>query len=158
MHKVLFVCIHNSARSQMAEAYLKDLGGPEFEVQSAGFEPTHINPLVVEVMLEDGIDLTAKGTQSVFELFKGGKVFTHVITVCDDSTENKCPIYPGMTHRMHLPFPDPAKLTGSHEEQLDQARRIRDSIKEAIQEFIAWARNDAPLGDVWTVRQPGSNP
>jgi len=152
MHKVLFVCIHNSARSQMAEAYLKTLGGAEFEVQSAGFEPTVVNPLVVEVMLEDGIDLSAKGTQSVFELFKQGRVFTHVITVCDDSQESKCPIYPGMTHRLHLPFPDPGQLTGSHEEQLRQARKIRDAVKDAIHEFIAWTTNNAQLSDVWTVR------
>lgn len=156
MHKVLFVCIHNSARSQMAEAYLKKFGGPEFEVQSAGFEPTVINPLVVEVMLEDGIDLSAKGTQSVFDLFKSGRVFTHVITVCDDATESKCPIYPGMTHRMHLPFPDPGQLTGSHEEQLAQARKIRDAIRDAIQEFITWTRGGDALGDVWTIRQAGS--
>jgi arsenate reductase len=152
MLKVLFVCIHNSARSQMAEAYLKKLGGAEFEVQSAGFEPTGINPLVVEVMHEDGIDLSAKGTQSVFDLFKQGRVFTHVVTVCDDSQESKCPIYPGMTHRLHLPFPDPGQLTGSQEEQLHQARKIRDAIKDAIHEFIAWARNNAQLGDAWTVR------
>ena len=158
MHKVLFVCIHNSARSQMAEAYLKKLGGAEFEVQSAGFEPTSINPLVVEVMHEDGIDLSAKGTQSVFELFKQGRVFTHVVTVCDDSQESKCPIYPGMTHRLHLPFPDPGQLTGSHDEQLRQARKIRDAIKDAILEFIAWAGNNAQLGDAWTIRRPASRP
>jgi len=152
MPKVLFVCIHNSARSQIAEAYLHKFGGPEFEVESAGFEPTSINPLVIEVMLEDDIDLSAKGTQSVFELFKKGRVFTHVVTVCDDSQESKCPIYPGMTHRLHLPFPDPKQLTGSREEQLEQTRKIRDSIKEAIKEFIAWARNDAPLGDAWTIK------
>ncbi len=76
MHTVLFVCIHNSARSQMAEAYLKALGGSDFQVESAGFEPTTINPLVVEVMREEGFDLGAKGTQSVFDLFKQGRVFT----------------------------------------------------------------------------------
>lgn len=155
MHKVLFVCIHNSARSQMAEAFLKQLGGPDFEVESAGFEPTTINPLVVAVMREEGIDLSAKGTQSVFDLFKKGKVFTHVITVCDDSQESKCPIYPGMTHRLHLPFPDPGNLAGDQKEQLRQTRSIRDSIKTAIQEFIAWARDDKKLGNAWYVRNTG---
>lgn len=153
MHKVLFVCIHNSARSQMAEAYLKTIGGPDFEVESAGFEPTAINPLVVEVMQEDGLDLSAKSTQSVFDLFKQGRVFTHVITVCDDSQESKCPIYPGMTHRLHLPFPDPGQLTGSHQEQLEQARKIRDSVKTAVVDFIAWSRNGKPLGDYWTLKK-----
>ena len=155
MNKVLFVCIHNSARSQMAEAYLKKLGGAGYAVESAGFEPTIINPLVVEVMKEDGIDLSAKETQSVFDLFKQGKVFTHVVTVCDDSRESKCPIYPGMTHRLHLPFPDPGQLQGGHEEQLNQARQIRDSIKQAVQEFIAWTLNEAPLGEAWTIRISG---
>ena len=158
MPKVLFVCIHNSARSQMAEAYLKKFGGPEFEVESAGFEPASINPLVIEVMLEDGIDLSAKGTQSVFELFKNGRVFTHVVTVCDDSQESKCPIYPGMTHRLHLPFPDPGQLAGNREEQLEQTRKIRDSIKDAVKEFLGWARNDAPLGDAWTIKDTKVRP
>lgn len=154
MHKVLFVCIHNSARSQMTEAYLNTLGKGEFEAQSAGFEPTSINPLVVEVMLEDGIDLSSKSTQSVFELFKQGRVFSHVVTVCDDSAESKCPIYPGMTHRLHLPFPDPGQLTGTREERLEQTRKIRDTIRDAVLEFIAWARSGAPLGETWTIRKP----
>jgi arsenate reductase len=152
MHKVLFVCIHNSARSQMAEAFLQQLGGPDFEVQSAGFEPTTVNPLVVEVMQEEGIDLSHKTTQSVFDLFKQGRVFTHVITVCDDTQESKCPVYPGMTHRLHLPFPDPDSLTGGDDEKRRQVRVIRDSIKESIREFIAWARDDSALGNHWTVK------
>lgn len=156
MHKVLFVCIHNSARSQMAEAYLKKLGGPGFEVESAGFEPTTINPLVVDVMREEGIDLSAKGTQSVFDLFKNGRVFTHVITVCDDSQESKCPIYPGMTHRLHLPFPDPGTLSGDRDEQLRQTRAIRDSIRQAVEELIAWTRDEKPLGNSWYVRDARS--
>jgi arsenate reductase len=156
MHKVLFVCIHNSARSQMAEAYLNTLGGGDFLAESAGFEPASINPLVVEVMGEEGIDLSSKGTQSVFELFKAGRVFTHVVTVCDDSQESKCPIYPGVTYRMHLPFPDPAQLTGSHEARMEQTRKIRDTIKDAVMEFIAWARNDAPLGDAWKIKTPAN--
>lgn len=149
MLKVLFVCIHNSARSQMAEAYLKHFGGPGFIAESAGFEPTHINPLVIEVMREDGIDLSEKGTQSVFDLFKQGKVFTHVVTVCDDSQESRCPVYPGMTHRLHLPFPDPGTVEGDHTERLRQTRIIRDSIKNAVVEFISWARDGKPLGEKW---------
>lgn len=155
MNKVLFVCIHNSARSQMAEAYLKHFGGPDFEVESAGFEPTVINPLIIEVMQEEGIDLRHKGTQSVFELFKNGRVFTHVITVCDDSRESKCPIYPGMTHRLHLPFPDPAQLEGSREEQLRTIRHIRDNVKNAVLEFVAWTKGHSSLGDRWTVQKNG---
>lgn len=153
MHTVLFVCIHNSARSQMAEAYLKALGGADFQVESAGFEPTTINALVVEVMREEGIDLNTKGTQSVFDLFKQGRVFTHVITVCDDTQEAKCPIYPGMTHRLHLPFEDPGTLEGTREDQLARTRKIRDNVKHAVSEFIAWIRGEAPLGKHWSTKK-----
>lgn len=148
---VLFICVHNSARSQMAEAYLKQLAGDDFHVESAGFKPTEINPIVVKVMQEDGIDLSSKTTQSVFELFKKGRTFTYVITVCDDSIESKCPIFPGMSHRLHLPFPDPANIEGTEEEKLVQVRAIRDTIKEVVQEFITWVRSGEkqPLGTLW---------
>ena len=151
MHNVLFICVHNSARSQMAEAYLRQVAGTNVRVTSAGFEPTTLNPLVVEVMREEGIDLSDKTTQSVFELFKNGAIFTHVITVCDDSREGQCPIYPGVTHRLHLPFPDPAAVTGTHEEQLQAVREIRDTIKAAVQEFADWLDSDAqrPLSPSW---------
>ncbi|MEG6549889.1 arsenate reductase ArsC [Desulfocurvibacter africanus] len=151
MKRVLFICVHNSARSQMAEEYLRKFGGNEYTVESAGFEPTEINPLVVEAMLEEGSDLSAKQTQSVFQLFKQGRVFHYVVTVCDESEEGNCPIFPGMTHRLHLPFPDPAKLTGTHAEKLAKVLEIRDSIKERMKEFVAWERSGAekPLGDFW---------
>ena len=109
-------------------------------------------------MKEEGIDLSSKGTQSVFDLFKQGRVFTHVVTVCDDSMESKCPIYPGMTHRLHLPFPDPGALTGDRDEQLRQTREIRDAIRQAIENFIAWVRGDKPLGDSWCVSEKRKNP
>ena len=132
--KVLFVCNHNSARSQMAEAYLKKHGGERFEVESAGLEPAEINPLVVEVMKEEGIDLSGHGTQSVFDLYKAGRLFDYVITVCDQASESQCPVFPGITKRWHWPFPDPSRVEGSHEEKLAAIREIRDSIKEAILE------------------------
>lgn len=151
MEKVLFICVHNSARSQMAEAYLHHFAGDRLRVASAGFEPTQINQLVIETMHEDGIDLSGKKTQSVFELFKNGAMFTHVITVCDDSQESRCPVYPGLTHRLHLPFPDPAQVTGTDEEQLQAVREIRDAIKTAIKEFADWLDSGAQntLGDAW---------
>lgn len=130
--RVLFICVHNSARSQMAEAFLRKLGGDEFEVESAGLEPTEINPLVIEVMKEEGIDLSEATTQSVFELFKDGKLYDYVITVCDDTAEGRCPIFPGVVSRWHWPFPDPAEVTGSREEQLAEIRGIRDMIKKRI--------------------------
>lgn len=139
---VLFICVHNSARSQMAEAYLKKLAGDEFIVESAGLEPTTINPLIIEVMAEEGIDLSTKGTQAVFDLFKQGRTFQYVITVCSQAEDmGMCPIFPGLTHRLHLPFPDPAGLTGTREEQLAACREIRDNIKIKVQEFLVWARS-----------------
>jgi arsenate reductase len=151
MHKILFICVHNSARSQMAEAYLKLLAGDEFYAESAGFEPTEINPLVVEVMREEGVDLSNKKTQSVFELFKKGKIFEYVVTVCEEGKDALCPIFPGVTHRLRLPFPDPARAQGTPEEQLAQVRIIRDQIKAYAQELIAWIESGGAktLGDQW---------
>lgn len=154
MEKVLFICVHNSARSQMAEAYLKAFGGDEFLAESAGFEPTALDPLVVEVMKEEGIDLSGKGTQSVFDLYKRGSIYAYVITVCDESVDSKCPVFPGMTHRLHLPFPDPAKVEGSHEEKLAQVREIRDRIKGVVFEFLSWVRSgdSKNLSDFWEIK------
>ena len=126
---VLIICRHNSGRSQIAEAYLKKLTGGRVQVDSAGLEPAAaVNPLVVEVMQEEGFDLSHKKPQSVFELFKQGRLFDHVVTVCSD-TELQCPTYPGITQRWHMPFPDPSQATGTREEQLAQVRAIRDMIK-----------------------------
>lgn len=128
--KVLFICQHNSGRSKIAEAYLKQIAGDGVIIESAGLEPAEeINPLVVEVMKEEGVDLSENKTQSVFELFKSGKIYDHVITVCHE-TETQCPIFPGITKRWNWPFPDPAKVEGSHEEKIAAVRGIRDSIKE----------------------------
>lgn len=127
---ILFICQHNSGRSQIAEAYLKELYGDHFNIESAGLEPADsVNPLVAKVMDEVGIDLSQKKPQSVFELFKQGKLFDHVITVCHD-TESKCPVFPGITKRWHWPFPDPAAVDGSDAEKLEAVRKIRDMIKD----------------------------
>jgi len=128
--KILFICRHNSGRSQIAEAYLRKFYGDHFDIESAGLEPAEkINPMVVRVMAEDGFDLSDKKPQSVFELFKQGKIYGHVITVCHDS-ESKCPIFPGITKRWHWPFPDPAAVEGTEEEKLEEVREIRDMIKD----------------------------
>ena len=127
--KILFICQHNSGRSQIAEAYLRQFFGAHFEIDSAGLEPAEtVNPLVVQVMGEVGIDLSQKKTKSVFELFKQGRVYDHVITVCHDS-ESACPVFPGITKRWHWPFPDPAAVQGNEAEKLEQVRAIRDMIK-----------------------------
>lgn len=138
MHKlkVLFMCIHNSARSQMAEAFLEHLAGDRFEAQSAGIEPGRLNPLVVKVMAEEGIDISHKETTGVFDLYRKGGVFSYVITVCDEASAERCPIFPGVTKRIHWSFPDPSALQGTEEEKLQGTRQIRDSIKAQIEEWV----------------------
>lgn len=135
--KVLFVCVHNSARSQMAETWANHLCGDFFEAHSAGLEPGTLNPLVVEVMKEKGIDISSKKTQGVFELIKRGESFEFVITVCDGASAEKCPIFPGNSQRLHWNFPDPSKLTGTKEERLAQIRTIRDAIKARIETWCS---------------------
>ena len=134
--KVLFICIHNSARSQMAEEFLRLLGGEEFEVESAGFEATEINSLVIQVMKEEGIDLTGKRTQSVFDVFRAGKFFGYVITVCDKAKESDCPIFPGTPIRIHWDLENPEDFIGTEEEKVELVRELRDKIKTMVQDFI----------------------
>jgi len=131
--KVLFICVHNSARSQMAEALLNDICDDHFEGHSAGLEPGTLNPLAVETMREIGIDISRKGTQSVFDVFRSGELFAYVITVCDETSAERCPIFPGVTTRLHLSFPDPAALTGTREERLAGTREIREQIRKRIE-------------------------
>ncbi|ETR74272.1 MAG: arsenate reductase [Candidatus Magnetoglobus multicellularis str. Araruama] len=117
----------------MAEAFLVQMAGDNIDAESAGFEPNKkVNPLVVEVMKEVGVDLTAKKPQSVFEFYKEGKLYEHIITVCHEG-EAKCPVFPGITKRWHMPFPDPSRVEGTKEEQLNEVRKIRDMIKDWLQ-------------------------
>ena len=135
-HNVLFVCIHNSARSQMAEAFLTKYGGELFHAESAGIEPGKLNPYVVQVMKEEDIDLTEKGTQSVFDLFKQGKMYNAVITVCDEAAAERCPIFPGVAKRISWSFTDPSSFSGTQREVLEQTRKVRDQIKTRVLEFV----------------------
>jgi len=135
-HKVLFICVHNSARSQMAEAWLNHLHGDLFEAYSAGYEPGNLNPLAVEVMKEVGIDISQQKSKSVFDLVKAGMLFSHVITLCDEANEGQCPIFPGITRRLHWSIPDPGAVTGTREEKLEKVRNIRDAIKSSIEEWF----------------------
>ncbi len=135
-HKILFVCIHNSARSQMAEAFLKKYGGDAFEAESAGLEPGILNPNVVKVMQEAGIDLTGKPTQAVFDLLKQGRLYNAVVTVCDKEAAERCPIFPGMVKRIAWSFKDPSSFTGSRDEVLQQTREVRGEIEQQIKAFV----------------------
>lgn len=132
---VLFICVHNSARSQMAEEYLRKIAGERFEAESAGLEPGPINPAVIKVLAEDGIDISGKQTKSVMDLYRAGKSFHYVITVCDRKTEDQCPTFPGTHERLLWPFPDPAAFRGDEEQILAQTREVRDAIRNRIAEF-----------------------
>ena len=131
--KVLFICIHNSARSQMAEAFLNELGGDHFQAESAGFEPGTLNPLVVEAMDEIGIDISMKQTQEIFDLYRQGRSYSFVISVCDQAHAEKCPIFPGLSKKLVWSFEDPSSFIGSKEEKI---RIVRDNIQSEIANFI----------------------
>ena len=135
--RVLFVCTHNSARSQMAEAFLNHLAGDRFEALSAGFEPAALNPLGVEVMREVGIDISKNKPKSVWDLYRRGELFRYVITVCDAKTAEQCPIFPGVATTLNWSFDDPALFMGSYEEKLGKMRHLRDSIRARVEAFIA---------------------
>jgi arsenate reductase len=140
MVRILCLCVHNSARSQMAEAYFRQLGGDLFEVESAGIEPGALNGYVVRALQEEGMDISGKKTQDVFDLFKAGRTYRYVITVCSKEAAERCPIFPGRVERLHWPFADPSTFRGTDEEIMTQVRGVRDAIREKVREFIAEVR------------------
>jgi arsenate reductase len=133
--KVLFICVHNSARSQMAKAFLNQVCSNYFEAHSAGLEPGQLNPLAVQAMREVGIDISEEKTQAVFDVFKSGQFFPYVITVCDESEAAGCPIFPGVTQRLHWSFPDPSAILGSYRQRLEGTRKIRDEIRARVEKW-----------------------
>lgn len=135
--RVLFVCIHNSARSQMAEAFLARACAGRFTAYSAGLEPGRLNPVVIAAMREKGIDLAGNRTKSVAHMLATGLSFAYAITVCDEASAERCPVFPGPTRRLHWGFPDPSALTGTPEEQLARTRTIRDAIERRISDWCA---------------------
>ncbi len=135
--KALFVCIHNSARSQMAEAFLNATCPDVFEAQSAGIEPGKLNPIVVTAMREVGIDISQNQTKAAFDFIRRGDHFHYVITVCDETSAERCPVFPGVTQRLHWGFPDPSSFQGTPEEKLACTREVRDAIKARIESWCA---------------------
>jgi arsenate reductase (thioredoxin) len=133
--KVLFICVHNSARSQMAAALLNEMCGDHFEAQSAGLEPGILNPLAVEALQERGIDISRNETQSVFDVFKSGQLFAYVVTVCSESESKGCPIFAGVTKRLHWPFADPSQFTGTHAQRIAKTRALLEEIRARIDDF-----------------------
>ncbi len=134
--KVLFLCIHNSARSQMAEAYLNKFGGGLYHVESAGLEAGVLNPFAVKAMQEDGIDISQNKTKDVFQFFKEGRRYNYVVTVCDEASASRCPIFPGIHKKINWSFEDPSSFTGDDTDRLKKTIAVRDTIKNAVLEFI----------------------
>jgi arsenate reductase len=137
MEKVLFVCIHNSARSQMAEAFLNQMSEGRFIAESAGLEPGELNPVVVEAMGEVGLDLLGKSCDSIDDFLPRAEEFTFVVTVCDETAAERCPTFPGSVKRLHWGFPDPSAFEGSFEDRLDRTRTVRDLIQARVAEWLA---------------------
>ena len=132
--RVLFLCTHNSARSQMAEGFLRALAGDRFEVASAGTEARGVHPLAARVMAEAGVDVAGQ-TSKTLDRFLGAP-WDYVITVCDSANE-ACPIFPGATTRLHWSFEDPSAARGSEAERIALFRRVRDEIKSKIETWLA---------------------
>jgi arsenate reductase len=140
---VLFVCVQNSARSQMAEAFLSAICPEDFAAESAGLEPGDLNPIAVAAMAEVGIDISKNETKGVFDLERE-KDYSYVITVCDAASAERCPIFPGGARRLHWSFADPAALEGTWENRLAQTRQIRDQIRARIEAWCAEICTTAP--------------
>jgi arsenate reductase len=138
--RVLFLCTHNSARSQMAEGFLRALAGERFETASAGTEATRVHPLAIRVMDEIGIDLRGH-TSKTLDRFLGER-WDYVITVCDSANE-RCPVFPARTTRLHWSFDDPSRATGSEEERLLTFRRVRDEIRARLVNWLAEGQGPA---------------
>lgn len=134
--RILFVCVHNSARSQMAEAFVNNFAGERFEAESAGLEPGKLNPFVVRAMEEIGIDISENNTNSVKDFYEEGRKYDYVVAVCDKKAAEQCPIFPGVSDILHWPFEDPSSVDGNDEEKLEVARRVRNQIKAKIIEWL----------------------
>jgi arsenate reductase len=125
----------------MAEALLEKYGSGEFEAESAGLEPGQLNPNAIRVMKEIGIDISGKQSKEVFDLFKAGRLYSAVISVCDEATSERCPIFPGVAKRIAWSFPDPSGFAGSSEQILERTRQVRNDIETKIKEFVREARD-----------------
>ena len=140
--RVLFLCTGNSARSQMAEAFLRKYAGDLFQPHSAGLEPKGVNPLTVKVMKEAGIDISNQTSKGI-EMYLGKTLFQYLITVCDDADKNCPTVWPGVNQRMHWSFEDPARLEGTAEEKLAKFREVRDLIETKIKAWLKQQKIEA---------------
>jgi arsenate reductase len=139
--RVLFLCTHNSARSQMAEGLLRALAGDRFEAMSAGTEATHVRPLAIRAMRELGVDISGQESKTLDRYLR--EPFDYVITVCDDANE-ACPFFPGAANRLHWSFEDPSRAEGSEEERLAVFRSVRDRIRQRIEDDLGATSEGTP--------------
>ncbi len=135
--RVIFICIHNSGRSQIGEAFLRHMAGDRFEVHSAGIEAGKLNPLVVKAMEERKISMEGHFAKKASDYIERSEQFDYIITVCDEINAERCPVFPGKAKRLHWGFPDPSALGGSDIEKLAAIRPIRDNIEAKIKEWIS---------------------
>ena len=139
--RVLFLCTHNSARSQMAEGLLRDMAGDRFEAMSAGTEATHVRPLAIRAMRELGVDISGQESKTLDRYLR--EPFDYVITVCDDANE-ACPFFPGAANRLHWSFEDPLRAEGSEEERLAVFRSVRDGIRQRLEDDLGARSEGTP--------------
>ena len=139
--RMLFLCTHNSARSQMAEGLLRALAGDRFEAMSAGTEATHVRPLAIRAMRELGVDISGQESKTLDRYLR--EPFDYVITVCDDANE-ACPFFPGAANRLHWSFEDPSRAKGSEEERLAVFRSVRDRIRQRIEDDLGATSEGTP--------------
>jgi len=139
---VLFVCIHNSARSQMAEAFVNERYGDRLHAYSAGLQAGSLNPIVVEAMREVGINISRNRSKSVDDEEIRSRAYDYVVTVCDESSAEACPVFPTRGDRMHWSFPDPSSFTGAPEQRLARTREVRDAIARRVD---AWCGSLPPV-------------
>lgn len=134
--RIMFICVHNSARSQMCEAFVRHFADGLFEVHSAGLEAGILNPLVVEAMSEIKVDMQGQYSKRVQDYIDRGEHFDYVITVCDESNAERCPLFPGTHVRLHWSFPDPSAIAGTDREKLAGIRPIRDTIQNQVEKWL----------------------
>ncbi len=144
MISVLFICEHNSARSQIAEAYLNKYGAGKFTVESAGLEAGVLNPLVVEALFEEGIDISKNSAKSVTRFHQQERQFDIIITLCSPEVGEKCPVFPGKAQRLNWPFPNPSRLSGEPEKVMAGLRTIRNQIKYKVLDFVTAHDEEGP--------------
>lgn len=134
--RVLFVCVYNSFRSQIAETFLNTEYSDLFFAESAGLMTKEINPLAIHVMSEIDLDISKNSSDSMFEFYKQGRLYQYVITVCSREAEEKCPMFPGIQRRLNWNLPDPEEFEGTTEEKLEKARQLRDQIRNRVRGFV----------------------